>query len=796
MPQDDINTQTGAKQPEFLRRGGSDHERSTDKSTSVRDAERAYGKGTEPKKSSPVGLYLASRGLWPLLEVERHMIREQFYDTTQEVAATTTEGTAEGTFSGRWMAVPLYDENGSLSGVQRTSLTMDGKKVSVGGANDRLTIGDSYGNAVRIGMVPGDRLYVTEGTEDAMSVVRIFPGAVCWATAGRRGLEELVVPPSVTEVVIFADRDDDGISSAKILAQRQIAQGRHVRIVTSPMGKDANDLLRHRLANKLDIVHPIEEFSGWISRIEGYAGLLKSSAGEAEQKLKALAKSHEITASAAKSERSEFLKIIKPRRSLDTEGILATLEKAESIGYSYSKDGVRTNDIVNVQIALRRIGLTARRDTFDMSIYLDAVDEQSPVVAFPGAPLNGLGGTVKLTDELLAPIIMFVALRDQVTFSDGMLLSAISSLAHLNRHNSMQDWLNGVGEWDGIERLEHVLVKTFTVEDTPLNRWASASVYIGQALRILYPGAKADVMLVLVGKTGLRKSSFAKRVAARDASSFSDSPISLDNTREAIEKTHGKTVIEWAELESLGKSDWEAVKAFLTRTTDSGRLAYGRMNVEVPRTYISIGTVNHMDFIRSQVGSRRFLPVMLNTLGDFSFMDEHRSQLWAEAREKAKVIIEQGEPELAVPPGLWDEMARITEGHIKKNAHASLLEPFLENFPDAVIKTADVVRFLTGHGRQIADREVGEAMTSLGFIRPSNAFEFTTASRSRIWYRGEKPRKDNVMGRLLTLSRDFEMQRPEWVKDNMQSVMDASARDAASDKVVPMRPVTIIRRRR
>jgi hypothetical protein len=754
---------------------GSDYERSQDFSTTVKKARAEYHKGICPvPETHAVATYLKSRKLWPLSEWESNLLKAQFYVAEE--------------FDGFWMAAPLHDENGSLVAVQRTSISKQGEKVRVGDANDRITIGEAYSASIRLVPVADKVLHIAEGLEDALSVARLFPGAICWATCGRRGMEEVAVPTIVEEVRICADNDPAGIESAQVLAMRMVLQGKAVRIFMSKMpGEDPNDALV--LGHDMD-----EPLSGWLARITTFKQWQSLSEGERENRLKSLAKAEGLTIGAIKAEWKNFINASRPRRALLKGGIADSIDKAVVAGYRYNRQGIMPNDVINAHIALRRIGLTARLDLFDMALWLTPAKAGALISTVPGSPLHGLGmgDSGLLQDALLPPLITFIALKDGVTFSDTMLLSALRALGHANRHHSLQDWLAGHPAWDETPRVGLVLHNVFGVEDTPLTRWGSAALFVGQALRILQPGAKVDVMPVLVGESGLRKSTFVKDIAAGGPEKFTDAHLDVENSRQVLEQTLGKTVVEWPEMASATKADWESLKAFLSKTTDSGRLAYGKSNTEMPRGYINVGTVNDMQFIRSEIGSRRFLPLEVKRLGDFSFVKDHWGQLWAEAR----LIAASLPGELAVPPALWDTMAGLRAQHTRRNPFAYLMEPFLEAFPDAVLRSSDIKKFLLGHNqRTVSDNELGEAMKELGFQRQANAFEFGK-DRWRGWWRGEKPTSSDVDRRLLRLRRNDSIGRPEFASAmvTMDDVNKVSAASAATTR--PPAGGLVIRRSR
>jgi DNA primase len=126
-----------------------------------------------------------------------------------------------------------------VSGIHRTFLDHQGHKASV--SSPKMMLGTCAGGAVRLAR-SDNRLALTEGIETGLSVQQAT-GIPTWACLSTSGLRAVVVPPSVVEVVIFADGDAPGEEAALIAAHRLTTEGRRVRIARPPVGSDFNDVL-------------------------------------------------------------------------------------------------------------------------------------------------------------------------------------------------------------------------------------------------------------------------------------------------------------------------------------------------------------------------------------------------------------------------------------------------------------------------------------------------------------------------------------------------------------------------
>jgi putative DNA primase/helicase len=75
-----------------------------------------------------------------------------------------------------------------------------------------------------------------------------------WAALSAPGIENLVLSPEATHIVICADNDRNGTGqrAAHKAAQRWMAEGRRVRIALPPPGFDFNDVLTGRAPELTD----------------------------------------------------------------------------------------------------------------------------------------------------------------------------------------------------------------------------------------------------------------------------------------------------------------------------------------------------------------------------------------------------------------------------------------------------------------------------------------------------------------------------------------------------------------
>lgn len=227
--------------------------------------------------------------------------------------------------------------------------------------------------------------------------------------------------------------------------------------------------------------------------------------------------------------------------------------------------------------------------------------------------------------------------------------------------------------WDGTKRVDDLLVDYFGVERNLYTSEAIRKTLCGAVARIMNPGVKFDIALILVGNQAIGKSSFFRKLGGKW---FSDTFMTVHG-KEAFEQIQGAWIVEMAELSGLRKAEVEAVKHYLTKQEDMYRPAFGKNIETYPRQCIFVGTTNSKYFLRDPSGNRRFLPIdtcpenaMLSVIDDLDQAEV--DQIWAEAVQ----LYKKGEPlvlsrEAAKVAGI--EQAK----HSEVDERAGLIEEYL-----------------------------------------------------------------------------------------------------------------------
>lgn len=220
---------------------------------------------------------------------------------------------------------------------------------------------------------------------------------------------------------------------------------------------------------------------------------------------------------------------------------------------------------------------------------------------------------------------------------------ALETLAHANQADPFRDWLDGLPEWDGEERVDGLLAKLYRLEgDEDLARFAVRSVLVGAVRRAYQPGAKHDTVAVLVGGQGIGKSTLWKLLLP-DSKLFSDALDFDGDEKSRVESILGHVLVEASEMHGLTRAEFAKVKQFITRQTDKVRLAYARHKESYPRMGIIVGSSNESRVLPNDPsGNRRFIAVPVAVKDGYAahdavqevveYLEFNREQLWAEAK--------------------------------------------------------------------------------------------------------------------------------------------------------------------
>ena len=302
----------------------------------------------------------------------------------------------------------------------------------------------------------------------------------------------------------------------------------------------------------------------------------------------------------------------------------------------------------------------------------------------------------------------------------------VGAIIHERRVDSFRAWLDALPEWDGVPRIDTLLHELFYMEKpegphhSDLQVWASGTVLLTAVARTYSPGLKVDEVLVLIGPQGCGKSTFGAWLLPPESRDiwFTDCVEFNGKPKEQLEAMKGRVIVEFGEMVGLGKADLGRVKSFITRLEDGSiRMAYRPDPEQTPRMCAFLLTTNvEAALPNDETGNRRFVTVRLDPTKEEArqalepFLDEHREQLWAEARHR--ILVERESPRL--PRHLKEVQKAGNERHRFRDA--PIEDSILEALPRGVAEpglTLEEIALLTDFTREkVTYSEEGDPRTT------------------------------------------------------------------------------------
>lgn len=245
----------------------------------------------------------------------------------------------------------------------------------------------------------------------------------------------------------------------------------------------------------------------------------------------------------------------------------------------------------NFRAMFDRVGITCRYN----------VISKEPEIVIPGV-------TPQKDNQLNVALTHIGSYAERFGIGSAQAMKFTLAIADENPFNPAALWILSQ-PWDGVDRLPQFLDSVQTdpesadMKDMLILKWCLSAI----AALTQPDGISAHGVLVFQGKQGLGKTHWFKKLVPIDMGLSQDGMMLNLSDKDSVSQVCSKWLVELGELEStFKKSDISQLKAFITRQTDIIRMPYDPKPSTFPRRTIFFASVNQVDFLHDETGSRRF----------------------------------------------------------------------------------------------------------------------------------------------------------------------------------------------
>lgn len=242
-------------------------------------------------------------------------------------------------------------------------------------------------------------------------------------------------------------------------------------------------------------------------------------------------------------------------------------------------------------------------------------------------PYGGGAGWMRDTDEIETAAWFGRANTYAANIPTTIARQACIAMAERNPFHPIRDYLSSL-KWDKTDRLPTFFTDFCGVtKQTDVTSAFARNFFIAAVARIFQPGCKSDLMLVLEGEQGARKSTLASVLAG--IGGYADVGTAPSD-KDFFQIIQGVWIAEISEMASFAKAENSHIKRAISVAVDRFRKSYGHNVEEFARECVFFGSVNNSDWQRDETGGRRYMPVWVADI-DIDGVKAVRDQLWAEA---------------------------------------------------------------------------------------------------------------------------------------------------------------------
>jgi len=319
----------------------------------------------------------------------------------------------------------------------------------------------------------------------------------------------------------------------------------------------------------------------------------------------------------------------------------------------------------------------------------DAAEVQLRYDTFTGKAVATFEGRNTIIDDGICQRFWTMLQNSDLRAAYPFTHDAIMALSRENTFDSAIDLFSSLPKWDGIIRAETLLIDEFGAEDTPCTRAATRLLLASLVRRGMGQESKCDEFIIMRGEQNLGKSTAFKFLIGEKL--YQENLKMSHTTRDVLELTLGKLIIEMPELSGIKKTDRDGVKRFFSATHDEFSLKHEKHATSRARRFIFVGTVNKESPIANMLEEdRRFVIVPVTKGADLDRIKRDRLQILAESIEIEKTY----GPRLVLHDEFRREACKVRAQVVARPEYEEALEDEFGDIVSAKITASDVYAFL------------------------------------------------------------------------------------------------------
>lgn len=349
---------------------------------------------------------------------------------------------------------------------------------------------------------------------------------------------------------------------------------------------------------------------------------------------------------------------------IDEDGKPTKVDKSWMKGLTAAtgKRGGYESDSRNIKLILMRDPLLAGLAAWD--------EFQSRTVATGDLPWRQHAKNTIWSDTDDACLRNYLSQYYQIT-GKQVIDDALAEVTHINTIHPVREYLDSL-VWDGTERLGRLYVDFLGAEDTEYTHALTITHAKAAVRRIYEPGCKFDNVLVLQGPQGIGKSTIIRQMMGP----WVNDSIGDITGKDAMEGLKGSWGVELSEMQATNRAGTDQIKAYISKTEDKFRVAYGRRTEIFKRQCVFFATTNDDICLRDRTGGRRFwiLECLGGTeRGPMDMTQDEKDQYWAEA-----VCLYRENPSLLLPPDIERQARDVQEAKTEGSELQGVIEGYLD----------------------------------------------------------------------------------------------------------------------